>query len=124
MSWLSQKHDAVSMVAISVVLSAVTLAAIWEEIGYLVIVPALLIAPLGLFPAWFFWAWAMVSKGYLRPFSPAASIAVTLFVAPILWFAVLNLAQTRLILHPKAAILITLSLAYVAAFLLPQRRAD
>ena len=124
MTWFQQKHDAVSMIAASGVLSAATLAAVWDEVGYLVLVPPLLLAPLGVFLLWFLWAWAMVSKGYLPSVSTVACIAILFVASPFLWLTIYNLAQSTLAPHPKIIIIVALALVFLAAFLLPERRVD
>lgn len=122
MNWLRQKHDGLTMIVVSVLLTAVTLAALWDEIGFLGFVPSLLLAPLGLVPAWFLWAWAMISKGYLPAVSPAAATAIAFVMGPVLWLAVRSLARSASVPHPKAFLLAGLALVFLIAFLLPSRR--
>jgi hypothetical protein len=112
------------MIAASAVLSAATLAAVWDEIGYLVLIPTLLLAPFGVFFLWFLWAWIMVSKGYLPSASTVACIVILVVASPILWLITYNLAQSTLVPHPKVIIIVALALVFLAAFLLPERRVD
>ena len=124
MVWLLRRNDGVSMLAASAILTMAVMASVWDEMGYILFLPPSLIAPLGLFIACFLWAWTMMSKGYLRSTSPAVSIAVTIFVGPILALAVYHLSRSDLIPYPKTAVLLALASVFFSAFLIPNKRTD
>lgn len=121
MRWFTRKNDATTIFAFALIFLSVTLANVWSELGFLAMVPSLVIAPLGLLPAWFLWAWTMLAKGYLPSLSPAMALASGTVLGPSLVWAVYRLARLEIAPDPKILIFVFLLLLFGAAFLLPSR---
>lgn len=122
MSWFTTKHDTITISVIALVFASATLANFWDELGFLGLAPFLILAPLGLLPAWFLWAWTILDKGYFPSLSPILALALGSVFGSLLFAFVLKMARLEVVPDPKVLIFVSLCVLFGAAFLLPPRK--
>jgi len=123
MSWYQKKHDAVTMLAVAIVLTCATIATAFNGLAILLaFIPLAIPAMLGLVIAWFLWAWTLIERGYLPSLTPRQAIVLVSVLVPPLIAILIAFSQQTAFDAAKVIFSIVLFVVFTAAFFLPSRQ--